>query len=212
MRRFKNSISYRTQTRCSDLKAHSRRRFVRSPSHTLYTRFKMRVALFLTVLSAIVGFVAAASPAAYAARGVPSGTPPSRRAPTPSGIGRRAPGPSGIPRREPKPSGIVRRAPGPSGIPRRAPAPSGSPERKRTAPREMKEQTAMVSLDSILCPYRMSACPVNPTSTIPKSLAEWAEIEHECVEFATDLQSCGGCASIDERYAASLFLTLCPER
>lgn len=146
----------------------------------------MHVALFLTVLSTIIGFAVAASPAAYAAR-----SEPSKRYGGSPVIEARAPSqPSG---------GVVRRAQPSARYAARQPAPEAS---KRAFRRDMREQTAVVSIDSILCPYQMSACPVNPAPTLPKSLAEWTEVGHECVEFDTDLQSCGGCASIDKMYVA----------
>lgn len=81
---------------------------------------------------------------------------------------------------------------------------SPQPSLKRDAVRrDMNEQTALMDLDAFLCPFRMSACPVEPTSTLPTTLAEWSLLDYECVEFDTDLQSCGGCSSIDIRHDCS---------
>jgi len=78
----------------------------------------------------------------------------------------------------------------------REPSPP-KPSKRALAVRDTDEQTALNDWDATLCPAGMSACPVELTTSLPKTLAEWAELDHECVELETDLQSCGGCASID---------------
>lgn len=173
--------------------------FVACPSPNLRpVQFNnMRVAIFLTILSTFVSFTAAAYPAAYAARAVPS----KRYASPAVYAARSAPSKRYASPVEPRavnhPSArYVNRAQPSAHYEAREPAPAPS---KRASRRDVHEQTALVNIDSILCPYGMAACPVNPTPALPKSLDEWAGLEHECVEFETDLQSCGGCASIDKR-------------
>jgi len=79
----------------------------------------------------------------------------------------------------------------------RSPQPSA---KRDVARRAINEQNPLTNANAVLCPFRMSACPVDPLPSLPKSLAEWSGIDHECVEFETDLQSCGGCASLDITY------------
>jgi len=62
----------------------------------------------------------------------------------------------------------------------------------------------MEDLNDMLCPFDMSACPVEPSSDFPKTLAEWSALGYECVEFDNDLQSCGGCASVDISHDCTL--------
>jgi len=138
----------------------------------------MQPVLFLAVLSILACLVSAASPAAYGARSEPSkrfASPVEARAASHPSARHEA-------RRLEPSARYVARGPHPSAAPRR---------------RAADEQTALASMDARLCPFGMSACPVSAVSSLPKTLAEWSEIEHECVEFMTDLQSCGGCASLD---------------
>jgi len=51
-----------------------------------------------------------------------------------------------------------------------------------------------------LCPGALSACQVaskEPLVSNPISLTEWNSIGFECVDFTTDLRSCGGCSALD---------------
>ncbi|KAL7422718.1 hypothetical protein Q5752_002010 [Cryptotrichosporon argae] len=57
--------------------------------------------------------------------------------------------------------------------------------RKRHAPRD-QEAFPLTELDAMYCPNSLHACTINTGS------GEWA---YECVDFATELESCGGCAS-----------------
>lgn len=141
----------------------------------------MQPVLFLAALSILACLVSAASPVAYGARSAASkrfASPVEARAASHPSARHEA--------RELKPSArYVARGPHPSATPRR---------------RAADEQTALASMDAMLCPFNMSACPVGAVSSLPKTLAEWSEVEHECVEFMTDLQSCGGCASLDKMH------------
>ena len=100
--------------------------------------------------------------------------------------------------RSPAPSPAVRRAPAPSAPSKRhdarAPAPSG-------ARRSLREQEPILPADisSQLCPSPMHVCPLPGTSVTPASLEAWTEFGFECVDFSADLDSCGGCGSVDSQ-------------
>ncbi|EGO00780.1 hypothetical protein SERLA73DRAFT_178714 [Serpula lacrymans var. lacrymans S7.3] len=93
-----------------------------------------------------------------------------------------------------------------------APVPSKRYDGNRK--RDVSEQeiitspSAAIDLSPLLCPASMNACPVASTSlpaanTMPTTLAEWADIDVECVDFTVDLHSCGGCSAVDAMHDCS---------
>ncbi|KAG2120609.1 uncharacterized protein F5147DRAFT_662623 [Suillus discolor] len=146
---------------------------------------------------------------------------PSKRYALP--IVQRQPGPSKVPDKR----SLVKRAPapGPSAIhvgrderlaarqaspskvlsgrqPVAAPAPS-----KRTAEDSAALQKRSVDQQHVIgsaaeshefCLNGLVACPVLSTpGQFPRTFVEWEAIGFECVDFAADLRSCGGCSSLD---------------
>ncbi|OAX40885.1 hypothetical protein K503DRAFT_855054 [Rhizopogon vinicolor AM-OR11-026] len=106
--------------------------------------------------------------------------------------------------RQPVPSKrLVDRAPAPSKrLVDRAPAPSKRVAEDSAVPqkRSINEQHAMVEMDSQrgFCLDGLMACPVLSTpGQFPQTFAEWEAVGFECVDFAADLSSCGGCSSLD---------------
>lgn len=94
----------------------------------------------------------------------------------------------------------------PSKLQPRAPQPSrrmGQRRSKKPEPLKQKDYS------SFLCPGGSVACPVPPASleditpdsaaalsTSLNSLADWFKIGFECIELATELNSCGGCLAL----------------
>ncbi|EIN13865.1 hypothetical protein PUNSTDRAFT_95251 [Punctularia strigosozonata HHB-11173 SS5] len=78
-----------------------------------------------------------------------------------------------------------------------APASSSSPSAVRRSParRDVAVQNNLVApdLSTFLCPSDTHACPID-NSPMPATLLDWM---YECVDFATDLTSCGGCSALD---------------
>ena len=187
----------------------------------------MRCALLLVVLALVVDYVTAVSPVVIA-RSKPSkrfASPVEARAPhkpSPRFVARSKPSPRFVPRSKPSPRFEARSKPSPRLEARSKPSPRfvarskpsprfeargehPEPSKRPHPRRDMEEQTAFNDLNAMLCPSGLSACPVESTATLPKTLAEWATLDHECVELETDLQSCGGCASIDTRCVSLLY-------
>lgn len=94
----------------------------------------------------------------------------------------------------------------PSKLQPRAPQPS-----RRMGQRRSKKPEPMKQKDysSFLCPGGSVACPVPPASleeitpestaalgSSLNSLADWFKIGFECIELATELNSCGGCLAL----------------
>ncbi|KAH7886622.1 hypothetical protein F5I97DRAFT_1778773, partial [Phlebopus sp. FC_14] len=76
-----------------------------------------------------------------------------------------------------------------------APRPS-----QATGKRGLAEQNIMAgtTLQRNFCPSGLSACPILAVPGVfPGGLVELESVEYECVDFAADLRSCGGCSSMD---------------
>jgi hypothetical protein len=80
-----------------------------------------------------------------------------------------------------------------------APAASASPSavRRNVSKRNVAEQNSLVvpDLSVLLCPSGTHACPLDD-SPMPVTLLDWM---YECVDFSSDLTSCGGCSALDHR-------------
>ncbi|KAG2160008.1 uncharacterized protein EDB93DRAFT_34198 [Suillus bovinus] len=64
--------------------------------------------------------------------------------------------------------------------------------------RSLDEQHIMEGAAVSFCLDGLVACPVLSTpGQFPRTFAEWEAIGFECVDFAADLSSCGGCSSLD---------------
>ncbi|KZT08785.1 uncharacterized protein LAESUDRAFT_676206 [Laetiporus sulphureus 93-53] len=121
---------------------------------------------------------------------------PVRRTPV---VQARAPGPSHghDPHNDRRSPVVQARAPGPSHghdphNDRRAAAVQRGPQKR--------EQQLIPAVQDVthLCPLSMSACPIS--SSVPLSLMEWIEQGFECVDLSEDLNSCGGCGSVDTQF------------
>ena len=96
----------------------------------------------------------------------------------------------------------------------RAPQPS-----KRMGQRRANKAEPLRKKDysSFLCPGGAVACPIHLDDVTPasvhalqsglNSLADWFKVGFECIELATELNSCGGCLSFGAGYV--YFLPLC---
>ncbi|KIM88929.1 hypothetical protein PILCRDRAFT_813928 [Piloderma croceum F 1598] len=101
--------------------------------------------------------------------------------------------------REPIPLGIRQ----PTPVEPMAPAPSKRSAKSASAKGSSDEQGALTihnsddtDFSSDFCPDTLSVCPVAPPGSVtskPKSVQEWNNIGFECVDFKTDLGSCGDC-------------------
>lgn len=107
-----------------------------------------------------------------------------------------------------------------SPLPDAAPAPLDAPSKlqprvpqpsRRMGQRRSKKPEPLKQKDysSFLCPGGSVACPVPPASldditpestallsTSLNSLADWFKVGFECIELATELNSCGGCLAL----------------
>ncbi|KIJ66184.1 hypothetical protein HYDPIDRAFT_86948, partial [Hydnomerulius pinastri MD-312] len=68
--------------------------------------------------------------------------------------------------------------------------------------RDLEEQhvVALQATDSRrdFCPTGFSACPIlSMPGVLPDTLVDWENVDYECVDFAADLRSCGGCSSVN---------------
>ena len=132
------------------------------------------------------------------------------RSPQPSrALQARSPQPSAaLQARSPRPSNAYyARAPMPSrALEARAPVPSGYSKR---SPVE-EEQTLMSEEQMIanqLCPHPLTVCPLT-SDALPTSIESWIKAGFECVDTTTDLTSCGGCGTVNERYVCPLHHSL----
>jgi hypothetical protein len=95
--------------------------------------------------------------------------------------------------REPAPSKrLIDRAP--------APAPSKRVTEDSAARKRSIEEQRVVGMDSErgFCLDGLMACPILSTpGQFPHTFSEWEAVGFECVDFAADLGSCGGCSSLD---------------
>ena len=135
------------------------------------------------------------------------------RQPGPSGISlskrsldKRAPAPAPsavFAARDASPSKrLVVRQPAPSKrLMDRAPAPSKRVAEDSAVPQKRSiDEQHVVGMDSQrgFCLDGLMACPVLSTpGQFPHTFAEWQAVGFECVDFAADLNSCGGCSSLD---------------
>jgi hypothetical protein len=103
----------------------------------------------------------------------------------------------------------ARNAEPPTAVQKRTPGPSPT---AHLGKRSIIEQVPLahpvkdakvIELSAQLCPGGLTACPmVRPgafTPTLPTTLDGWHAMGYECVDSASDLTSCGGCASLDIR-------------
>ncbi|KZT73285.1 hypothetical protein DAEQUDRAFT_662375 [Daedalea quercina L-15889] len=70
--------------------------------------------------------------------------------------------------------------------------------RKRDGSLQLPVVPPEADLSPILCPLSMNVCPIS--ETVPTTLEEWVEHGYECVDVREDLNSCGGCGSVDVQY------------
>jgi len=142
----------------------------------------------------------------YVLPNIPRQPAPSKRVDSPSkrSLDERAPAPGPFVARDPSPSKrFVAREPAPSKrLVDRAPAPAPSKrvtEDSAARKRSIEEQS-VVGVDSErgFCLDGLMACPILSTpGQFPHTFAEWEAVGFECVDFAADLGSCGGCSSLD---------------
>ncbi|KAK7695107.1 hypothetical protein QCA50_002297 [Cerrena zonata] len=123
------------------------------------------------------------------------------RAPQPSrALQARSPLPSrALGARSPLPSRAYEaRSPIPSrALEARAPKPSRAFDRRSTLEEEQIAMSEEEMISNALCPYALTACPNNPNSR-PTSIESWLREGFECVDVQSDLNSCGGCATVSE--------------
>lgn len=77
----------------------------------------------------------------------------------------------------------------------RHPAPTKAAPQKRSI-----DEQHVVEMESQrgFCLDGLMACPILSTpGQFPRTIAEWEAVGFECVDFAADLSSCGGCSSLD---------------
>jgi hypothetical protein len=95
--------------------------------------------------------------------------------------------------REPAPSKrLIERAP--------APAPSKRVTEDFAARKRSIDEQRVVGMNSErgFCLDGLMACPILSTpGQFPHTFSEWEAVGFECVDFAADLGSCGGCSSLD---------------
>ena len=104
--------------------------------------------------------------------------------------------------RDASPSKRLVRQPAPSKrLMDRAPAPSKLVSGDSAVPQKrFIDGQHVVGMDSQrgFCLDGLMACPVFSTpGQFPHTFAEWQAVGFECVDFAADLNSCGGCSSLD---------------
>lgn len=177
----------------------------------------MRATTALSLLAALCTAVTAvpnASPAGYgvqarapapskraaAARSFPSKRAPVEpRAPHPQ-PSKRAPHPQPS-KRAPQPS--KRATPDSPAHPqpsKRAPTPAPAPS-KRLLKRSDAAEVPFDAVSRALCPAALSVCPVvASTGAEAGELQELLKHGFECVDFRSDLESCGGCGIVDEAH------------
>lgn len=92
----------------------------------------------------------------------------------------------------PKPSGVYHK---------REPHPSPKPGQQYKKRAEQEALTHSDDFSRDLCPLGMTACPITAapghTCSAPTSLLEWIREGYECTDVRMDLNSCGGCGSVD---------------
>lgn len=92
---------------------------------------------------------------------------------------------------------------------------SPQPSRRMGQRRAAKAETLKKDYSSFLCPGGSVACPIFSHETTPasiaslegglNSLADWFKTGFECIELATELNSCGGCLALGAGYVPCSF-------
>ncbi|KAJ3473835.1 hypothetical protein NLI96_g12799 [Meripilus lineatus] len=91
---------------------------------------------------------------------------------------------------------------------KREPYPSPKPGHPHEYKKRAEQETVVTpphdgDFSRDLCPYGMTACPINAvqghTCSKPTSLLDWIREGFECTDVQVDLNSCGGCGSVDRR-------------
>ncbi|KAI0076062.1 hypothetical protein K474DRAFT_1675880 [Panus rudis PR-1116 ss-1] len=78
----------------------------------------------------------------------------------------------------------------------RSPAPSGAYKKRSMTKRQQRPLSPVEELSRQLCPFGMSVCPISSSSS-PSTLLGWIHDGYECVYHDSDLNSCGGCGTVN---------------